>query len=211
MGLVLVLPAASSAQARYTVTLPIQVEQTSNPFSWSEWTHVIAQVVDIWEPYGVNVCSPAFTRERCPTSSLLVHVRVGDRSAPPAPDTIGWIEFFDGRPDNVIRVSLEAARRALATGSIGAHRLILEPQPVRGRFLRNSLGRTIAHELGHYLLGTKAHTSQGLMRSTFPVTDLLDVSLSRFKLQPQHLPVLAAQTRLTAALPSRAARSTASK
>ena len=199
-------PASPHAQARYTLVLPIQIEQPSDPFSRSEWTHVVAQVVGIWKPYGVDICSPAYTGERCPTASVPVHVRVGDQSPRPAPGTIGWVEFFeDGRADNVIHVSLEGARRALAAGMIGAHRLILEPAPVRDRFLRHSLGRTIAHELGHYLLGTKAHTSRGLMREVFPVTDLLEASLARFTLEPRLVPVLAENARLIA-IPSQAAR-----
>jgi hypothetical protein len=46
------------------------------------------------------------------------------------------------------------------------------------------LGRTIAHELGHLLLGENSHTARGLMRSHF---DLLDLTLesAQFLFEPK--------------------------
>src|SRR5262245_12885367 len=41
-------------------------------------------------------------------------------------------------------------------------------------FLARGLGRVVAHEIGHYLLGTREHMRHGLMRAVFPPQDLLD-------------------------------------
>jgi hypothetical protein len=40
-------------------------------------------------------------------------------------------------------------------------------------FLGRALGRALAHEIGHYLLGTREHTEDGLMRPQFTPQELL--------------------------------------
>src|SRR5262245_54359951 len=40
--------------------------------------------------------------------------------------------------------------------------------------LSRALGRALAHEIGHYLLGTSRHTSRGLMRANFFPLELLE-------------------------------------
>jgi hypothetical protein len=44
-------------------------------------------------------------------------------------------------------------------------------------FLGRALGRVLAHEIGHYLLGTAQHTMRGLMRAQFTPQDLLEDAL----------------------------------
>src|SRR5262245_33185011 len=39
------------------------------------------------------------------------------------------------------------------------------PRAERETLLGRAMGRALAHELGHYLLASKAHTSKGLMRA----------------------------------------------
>jgi len=41
------------------------------------------------------------------------------------------------------------------------------------RLIGRALGRAFSHELGHYILKSKGHTSQGLMRATWPSEQLL--------------------------------------
>jgi hypothetical protein len=40
--------------------------------------------------------------------------------------------------------------------------------------LSRALGRALAHEIGHYLLGTSRHTARGLMRAAFYPLDLIE-------------------------------------
>ncbi len=41
------------------------------------------------------------------------------------------------------------------------------PHRLSDLFLTRALGRALAHEIGHYLLGTSRHTARGLMRARF--------------------------------------------
>src|SRR5262249_37130118 len=48
------------------------------------------------------------------------------------------------------------------------------PAALAETFFARALGRALAHEIGHYLLGTREHTTDGLMRQQFSPQDLLE-------------------------------------
>src|SRR5262249_62227512 len=48
------------------------------------------------------------------------------------------------------------------------------PVALAETFLARALGRALAHEIGHYLFGTREHTTDGLMRPQFSPQDLLE-------------------------------------
>jgi hypothetical protein len=51
--------------------------------------------------------------------------------------------------------------------------------------LSRALGRALAHEIGHYLLGTSRHTARGLMRADFSPLELLEpATRQRYGLDP---------------------------
>jgi hypothetical protein len=57
------------------------------------------------------------------------------------------------------------------------------------------LGRAVAHEIGHYLLRTSTHASQGLMRASIDAQQFADVRSRSFRLDnlaQAHLAKLAA-------------------
>jgi hypothetical protein len=54
------------------------------------------------------------------------------------------------------------------------HPFISLPNALADTFLARALGRALAHEIGHYLLGTAEHSSHGLMRASFAPQDLLE-------------------------------------
>jgi hypothetical protein len=75
-----------------------------------------------------------------------------------------------GRPGALAVASIERAQRLIASwrgSSIG-------PQSLHDARLGLVLGRVVAHEIGHYLLGTATHSRTGLMRATFESPDLMD-------------------------------------
>ena len=49
------------------------------------------------------------------------------------------------------------------------------PEELYERWLSRALGRALAHEIGHYLLGTSRHTARGLMRAHFLPSELLEI------------------------------------
>lgn len=168
------------------------VESGSDELAARQLRGILDQVTRIWKPYGVDVCARPVLAPACPASDILVRVIVGDRRPRPQAETIGWIQFLStGVPHNVVYASLEGVRLALERGRIGSRFLRSEPAPVRQRFVVQSVGRSIAHELGHYLLGSKAHAAAGLMRERFPVSDLLDPGTARFRLLPSEVRLLA--------------------
>jgi hypothetical protein len=53
------------------------------------------------------------------------------------------------------------------------HSLATLPAALADTLLSRALGRALAHEIGHYLLGTHEHTARGLMRARFTPQDLI--------------------------------------
>jgi hypothetical protein len=83
------------------------------------------------------------------------------------------ILFVAGRPTTQITVHAGYVARRLATIRVGEERLVDRPRLVRDRVLGRVLGRAVAHELGHYLLGSSAHAPRGLMRASHRIEHLL--------------------------------------
>jgi hypothetical protein len=67
------------------------------------------------------------------------------------------------------------------------------------------LGRALAHEIGHYLLGTREHSTSGLMRAAPRIDELMAVFDPKMVLSPQQQAVLRDQTsrRMSSPLPNR--------
>jgi hypothetical protein len=105
---------------------------------------------------------------------------------------LGAIEFqAPDRPAHLISVS-GAAAEMMASGATWAGRSFdVLPQRVHDAFLARVLGRTVAHEIGHFLLRSTAHAHEGLMRPQFTVAELMDVRLSRYQLEPAQVGALA--------------------
>jgi hypothetical protein len=98
-----------------------------------------------------------------------LRVTVGDQRgiAPDHELPIGWIVFDDATtPEQEIYVSYANAMSFLrqSRGVVG----IMENMPVnqREQLLGRAMGRALAHELGHYLMASKRHSSKGLMKAT---------------------------------------------
>jgi hypothetical protein len=157
------------------------------PLSAAELREITNQVSRIWAPLGITV---VWTHRRPPAvvppgysgwvrvlieANATDHVVARNDAAP----AIAALHVPGGVPRNVIYVSLDAARALVrrATGGTLAG-------PDRNRLVARTAGRAIAHELGHYLLGTADHADDGLMRATFTVADVLDSDLARFRLAP---------------------------
>ena len=86
----------------------------------------------------------------------------------------------------LIRLWVAQARRH--TASIRLQGLPFEslPQAFGDLFLARALGRALAHEIGHYVFGN-AHTSHGLMRSSFTPAELIEpVTEARYGVDAQH-------------------------
>jgi hypothetical protein len=59
------------------------------------------------------------------------------------------------------------------------------------------LGRAVAHEIGHYLLQSNAHSSYGLMRATIDAREFADLRSGAFRLDRESQAYLAARALVT--------------
>jgi hypothetical protein len=138
-------------------------------------TEIVRTARDIWRPYA----DVAFDLASAETASPgLLQLLITDRVSPVSEGaSLGWIEFVDGRPSNVINVSTTAAAALLK-----ASRWSGLPKNVQWIFLERALSRAIAHELGHYLLASRQHTAQGLMRGQLTPDDIMQPRRSSYRL-----------------------------
>lgn len=92
---------------------------------------------------------------------------------------LGWLVFDEnGRPGNTIEVSFEALTSVVMLGSKLGKPIDALPDLAKRPLLGRGLGRVVAHEIGHWLMG-RGHTRQGLMKALLSVRDLLDWRAAR--------------------------------
>jgi hypothetical protein len=60
--------------------------------------------------------------------------------------------------------------------------------------VKQALARGIAHELGHYILRSSAHASNGLMRPRLTVFDMMVPGTDLFRLLPDQIKLLERRT-----------------
>ena len=105
--------------------------------------------------------------------------------------------------------------RPVALASITGARRIVDEAPtgfddlpaLRERRLGLVLGRAVAHEIGHYLLQTNTHATQGLMRARIDAREFADLRSGSFRLDgvaQAHLDTLPAQGPLSITPPGNA-------
>jgi len=158
-------------------------------------SRLLAEAGDIWRPNGVTFVwlfepedgapdRPASDGERYPASTL--HVSIGDEPGSPSTEAqtpLGWIRF-DGPddPEPMIHLSYANASALLAASEGVAGRIDGMPQLERELYLSRAMGRALAHELGHYVLASKAHTPHGLMQTPRSAGELFGRERVRFEL-----------------------------
>lgn len=78
---------------------------------------------------------------------------------------------IDRAPIRIDRDATEQLIRSLAVDELYRR---LGRSDIDSTDLGRALGRILAHEIGHLLLGTSRHQRRGLMRATFSAGDLVD-------------------------------------
>jgi hypothetical protein len=74
----------------------------------------------------------------------------------------------------LVRLWVTRVRRHVASIRLLGFPLASLPDSLNELVLTRALGRALAHEIGHYLLGTGRHRSYGLMRAQFTPQELLE-------------------------------------
>lgn len=154
----------------------------------------------IWSPHGVTIewrKGPPVPAAEHPGVVVLVLTPVqagapglGHAGAAAGEPPLGSVGFASPvAPINVLRVFV-APRRLIAGARVGRTPLSQWPRALQERFVAQAIGRTAAHELGHYLLATRQHTGRGLMRESFSAAELLAPDLDGFALDAPDLALM---------------------
>ena len=175
---------------------------------------VLQEAEAIWQPTGVtfiwrrtpraNAAANANPNDPCPPPTAL-RVTIGDDlgHAPSDRVPLGWIVFEgDDTPAHEIYVSHRNALEFM-TNARGAARPIAQmPMAQQNLMLGRAMGRALAHEMGHYLLASKAHARRGLMQAAHTAYSFFEIDRSGFAIDKVMQHELAARLRhepLTAA------------
>jgi len=137
------------------------------------------------------------------TVRVIVDDEVGRTAESGVP--IGWVIFDDPHaPEPDLHVSRVNARRLLAMAPSVVGRLDEMPRLQEEILLGRAMGRALAHEMGHYLLASKAHTGRGVMQATLTAWEFF--SAAHVDLGLGAAERNAAVERITAAATARVAR-----
>jgi hypothetical protein len=167
---------------------------------------VLAEADAVWCPYGVSFVWRR-TQKNARSSSpvdfspyvpVTLRVTIGeergasrDRLLP-----LGWIIFDDVTvPEQEIYLSHANALAMMdnAAGVVG----IVDHMPTiqRETLLGRAMGRALAHEIGHYLLASKAHTERGLMKAVLTAVELFGPDSRALRIEPAQRRAVAARLR----------------
>jgi hypothetical protein len=168
-------------------------------------TALLAETDAIWQGTGIqfwwqrgnqdqvartNPTDPARCGPPHPRSRPL-RVVIGHDTGPAGPNTnprrlpLGWIVFDDPMtPEQEIYLSYDNAATLLdgSKGIVGTAKSM--PPLQRDTLVARAMGRAFAHELGHYLSASKAHTEKGLMMAVLPAALLFGPDRGLLRLGP---------------------------
>jgi hypothetical protein len=139
----------------------------------------------LWMPYGVHLewtDSPAAGAAPSGLSlEVILERRIIDEPGLPKWATVlGLASLKRNAPSaRPIRVSLDATESVLALRTISrtsTGRIVFDHD------LGRALGRVLAHEIGHLLLGAPYHDDVGLMRAVFRPNELAEPDRAPFRL-----------------------------
>ena len=175
--LIILLLSASCEAA--VASIPVAVlapEETSD----SLVQRICAEASAIWASAGI-----AFewhrlrSRDEEEEYAWPLQVTIDDRRTSLLPvGALGWLIFTPDGPGRSIHLSLVCAESLLRSTPELTNFTIATHEALVGR----TLGRALAHELGHYLLRSKVHTPNGLMRAAWASGEFLSFRRDGFEL-----------------------------
>jgi hypothetical protein len=174
--------------------LIVRVAAEAGALDNTSMADVVAEASAIWSPY---VDIEFTTADRPPAGVFDDQLTLVVRNQPlrrSEVDSIGLgaIDFqAPDRPARAITVSAAAVEMLAAHGGWAGRPFDALPRRVHDDFVVRALGRSVAHEIGHYLLRSAAHTHHGLMRPQFTTIELMDTRRSAYALEPAQIGALA--------------------
>jgi hypothetical protein len=184
-------PAAASS----TVTLAVTVApEISNAIA----SGALAEATAIWGAAGVTLLWHLSNQPSMAGKSSVVDVvfddargRVSGQDLP-----LGWITFdASGVPERSVHLSRRNAMQLVdATDAFRSR-----PTTYKELLAERALGRALAHELGHYLTGSKVHSPSGLMKGRRSADEFFSPARTGFTLNADERQLAARMLALTTA------------
>ena len=135
----------------------------------------IDEAAAIWAAYGVDVrmLGPNDAEhDRAVKLAVTLATPIAAQERRMATGALGSIVFTGDAPEPTIALYPDAAS-ALIAAVASSRRENSWPAAPRDQVLARVLGRALAHEIGHFLLRSKSHSTAGLMRAEQIGTDLI--------------------------------------
>jgi hypothetical protein len=168
-------------------------------------TRILEETDTIWRGSGFTF---AWLRETGLPTTLRLTIDNAAGMRVDGATTLGWIRFDEHNvPDPEIHLSYSNAidLLRLSIGVVGDTEHM--PRAERELLLGRAMGRALAHEMGHYLLASKAHTEKGLMATKRSAVDLFSAQREHFRIDDvQRLTMAARFTPPVASASNRGAR-----
>lgn len=169
-------PAREGEQARAGVLVDVRLATAAHlpPLAGAS---LVQEVTDIWRREGVRLRWP-LDPATSGAPDFALRVLVVQREIADSDAGHQWPVgelLFDQFDHPVAVASIDAAERIIDTAARSD-----EPAALRERRLGTVLGRTVAHEMGHYLLNTSGHARRGLMRARIDANDFADLRSGAF-------------------------------
>jgi len=159
LALIAALPCESAAPVPTSLTIAVHMTHgMSNTIA----KDALREASAIWKLGGVTLDWHA-TSDPVGGGRSTVNVTFDDAPGSVAGQDVplGWVTLdAAGVPEGTIFLSRKNALRLVET--IDEYRE--RPVKFKERLIARALGRALAHELGHYLTGSKEHTVSGLMK-----------------------------------------------
>jgi hypothetical protein len=141
---------------------------------------LVAEAEALWTRAGVRLVWRNGGDDRVDTDRRLRVLVIPRPALHPSvrPDyALGELLSF-GPPSALAVVSIERVQELVNTSQAAS----VTPPSLEASRIGIALGRAVAHEIGHYLLNSRAHADKGLMRASFDVRELLDRRPGMFEL-----------------------------
>jgi hypothetical protein len=149
--------------------------------SASPVSRVLAETDAVWRYSGFTFAWQRLPREAA-VATLQVVIGHDVRAGRDGGLALGWIVFSESTPEQQIYVSYSNVQQLMleSPGVVGPPDRMTVAE--RHLLLARAMGRALAHEMGHYLLESKAHTLTGLMRARITATEFFGNDNRQFKL-----------------------------
>jgi hypothetical protein len=170
---------AKGVLASRTPTLPVELIVRHGQFREGFLQQIRQEAEALWRKNGVTIVWHAGSPSACDPPLRVWLARTPGRSIV-GDNAMGSILFDHGVPVPVIHLSVENVEALLRSVPFTDTSPAMHDLQVA-----RALGRTLAHEIGHYLLSRETHDRQGLMRATWPIQEAVAAERRNFELMPE--------------------------